>query len=137
MTNEELAAIKARCEAATGPWERKAYRVYHADRSMGERLVAAFWRPWGPVSGPKSIEADVEFCAHAREDVTLLLDAIDTLRGMLMDAETEAQMWAAEVDRQREKVAFLERQWPALQRQSERADCDRSPCSCGMHRDRT
>ena len=96
----DLEVIKAlEAGASPGPWEAKAYRVYVGDRSMGDRIVAACWRPWGPVTGSGSIEADAEFIAHAREDVPALLEAVERLRDMVVDAQTEAEMQAAEVKR--------------------------------------
>ena len=85
----DLEAIKARSEAASpGPWEGQAYRVYMGDRVMGDRIVAACWRPWGPVTGDASIEADVEFIAHARTDVPALVAEVERLRrGMALILE--------------------------------------------------
>jgi hypothetical protein len=77
----DLEAIKAReADASAGPWEAKAYRVYSGDRSMGERIIAALWRPWGPVTGEGSIEADAAFVAAARSDVPALAAEVERLR---------------------------------------------------------
>ncbi len=98
----DLEAIRARAAAATpGPWDAKAYRVHVPGP---DRILAACWRPWGDVA---DITADVEFIAAARTDVPALLEAVDRLRDMLVDAETEAQMQAAEVERLR---ALIDRQ---------------------------
>lgn len=76
MNPEELDAIKARDAAASlGPWEAKAYRV-----CAGLGIIAACWRPWGPVTGAGSIEADAAFIAHARSDVPALVVEVERLR---------------------------------------------------------
>lgn len=72
MTPETLAAIKARCEAATpGPWKADGCELYvhHSREWVGETL-----RPDDP-RAPR----DAEFIAHAREDVPALVDALDRL----------------------------------------------------------
>lgn len=72
-------AIKARCDAASaGPWYAKEYRVYAAAPTTN-RLIAACWRPWGPVTGDGSIEADATFIAHARTDVPALVAEVERL----------------------------------------------------------
>lgn len=82
MTEQQLEAIRARCEAATpGEWR---YAVIH-----GHHLIVA------PPDGPASISelgyfslfeatgisnaADLGFVAHAREDVPALLAYIEEL----------------------------------------------------------
>lgn len=89
MAGDELdrEAIRARCEAASpGQWEAREYRV-HAFGS--ERIIAACWRPWGPVTGSGSIKADAVFIAHARTDVPALLDAL--AQAEAVDATTPEQ----------------------------------------------
>ena len=74
LTEEQVAEIRARCEAATeGPWE-----------STGDQIVTyavpkTASHPVQPISvGDVFIEyEDAEFCAHAREDIPALLAALD------------------------------------------------------------
>ena len=74
----DLDAIKDRAEAATlGRWEAKAARVYLVGTNL---IIAACWRPWGPVTGAGSIEADAAFIAHARSDVPALVVEVERLR---------------------------------------------------------
>lgn len=83
MTPDDLAAIKARCEAATpGPWEwADAYMMRHENPDL--RV---------PFDSRKR-QADRTFTAHAREDLPLVI------------AELEAA-WA-EIAELREKVGKL------------------------------
>ncbi len=93
MTDAELAAIKARCEAATpGPWQPWC-RDYH------------FIRPANPytadpillLTGPN--KADSVFAAHARKDVPALLAEVERLKGreeqLLRDYESMRKALAA------------------------------------------
>lgn len=76
----DLEAIKAREGAASaGPWEAKAYRVYAPAEPIPGRISAACWRPWGPVTGASSIEADAEFMAAARTDLPKLVAEVERL----------------------------------------------------------
>lgn len=74
MTDEQLAAIRERCEAATeGPWEKLTEQV------------AGMWRETRVVHADFDICADVcigdaEFIAAARTDVPALLDEVERLR---------------------------------------------------------
>jgi hypothetical protein len=77
----DLEPIKARDAAATpGPWKPTAYRVYAPADPVPDRILAACWRPWGPVTGPGSIEADAAFIAAARTDVPELVAEVEQLR---------------------------------------------------------
>jgi hypothetical protein len=73
MTDEQLAAIRARCEAATGgPWEvGHKCEIYTRHYQVGP--IGDFWEP-----------ADARFTAHAREDIPALLAEVERLRA---DAE--------------------------------------------------
>lgn len=75
MTPGELAAIKARAEAATpGPWDTVLSRhvVSHADAFRG----APDW----PLM-PKTV-ADATFISHARTDVPALVAEVERLRAV-------------------------------------------------------
>lgn len=83
MTSEELAAIKARAEAATpGPWKR-------SDEESGDYYVPG-WYVEVPVStGSQWIassiddQPDAAFIAHARTDVPALIAEVEILRRAL------------------------------------------------------
>ena len=101
MTDEQLTAIRARCEAATpGPWRREGgspacvitqcpphkidgQRVFcHLDGSKaGQFLGICFGTP--ACSYWEQEWADLDFIAAAREDVTTLLTEIGRLRELL------------------------------------------------------
>ena len=90
MTDEQLAAIRARCELATrGPWDgplkdlgevpsfaeldfyfSQSFEVYPAHGEIG------------PVSVVSNRD-DANFIIHVREDVPALLAEIERLRGLL------------------------------------------------------
>ncbi len=79
MTNEQLAQIHTRLEAATpGPWHAETYRdsyvvaPIHGIHSPGQCVANA---------GPRV--ADAEFIAAARTDVETLLTEVERLRGRL------------------------------------------------------
>lgn len=130
ITDEQLAEIKARCEAATeGPWEYDE-RVRVAAVYSGERRNCFLdWEPndWlsyykFPVSayGEELTDeqrlATMRFIAHAREDIPALLAEVDRLRAenevlrIQRDAAidetytTDAECW-----RLREQLAALRR----------------------------
>lgn len=103
MTDEELAAIRARAEAATaGPWEwlgdsdLHAVTVYEYEPDEEARhdpthLEYATEKIIITDSGCYPPEgADAEFIAHAREDIPRLLAEIARLRTML-DAHYETK----------------------------------------------
>ena len=64
MTNEQLAAIRSRCDAATpGPWDYSGLmEVYGGQYEVIGRLDEL---------------ADVRFVARARQDIPALLDALE------------------------------------------------------------
>ena len=72
MTDEELRAIRDRCEKATpGPWiEDNGYRV----RNMAGEVL------FETKHFEASVGNDAAFCANARSDVPKLLAEVDRLR---------------------------------------------------------
>lgn len=78
MTDEELAAIQARADAATtGPWtpfENLGVEIV-SPRAVVARMMAASnqWR------------GDTYFIAHAREDVPALLAEVKRLRSQIQE----------------------------------------------------
>lgn len=80
-SDEELAAIRARCEAATpGPW--KSY-VEGRDHTSGSSFIMTTGEDI-ELSG--ATIADQDFIAHAREDVPRLLEEVQRLRSQLAGA---------------------------------------------------
>jgi hypothetical protein len=82
LTDEELAAIRARCAAATpGPWRSHVEGRDHTsgssfimtgeDDSRGEDIELSGATP-----------ADQDFIAHARQDIPRLLEEIQRLRNL-------------------------------------------------------
>lgn len=72
MTDEQLAAIRARANAATpGPWT--SYEKNPTD----EYYASCF-------------PADEEFIGHSRDDVPALLDEVERLRAALVSIRLEA-----------------------------------------------
>ena len=81
MTDSELAAIRARCDAATpGPWWDESGTIH-----------APAWAQWMPPGstchpaytfGSNGIDcaADADFIAHAREDIPALVAEIEWLQ---------------------------------------------------------
>ena len=83
MTNEQLQAIKARCEAATpGPWE---------PGTLDYMRVEVYQAPEAPKVNPlrwqracicrEARDQDADFIAYAREDIPALLAEVERLRG--------------------------------------------------------
>ena len=83
LTNEELTAIKARCEAATpGPW--KPY-IEGRDHVSGSSFIMT---GEGATRGDDieltgATEADYDFIAHARQDIPRLLEEVEELRKLV------------------------------------------------------
>lgn len=92
MTDEQLAAIRDRCEAATeGPWEKITERP--GGRLWQNIRVVAFDGKY-TICGDTVI-ADAEFIAAARTDVPALLDEIERMRGLLGEAYEELDTHSA------------------------------------------
>ena len=90
MTDERLAEIKARCDAATpGPWQPWC-RDFH------------FVRPANPeMAGPILLltgtnKADSQFAAHARADIPALLAENAALRARVAALEAECDRLVGE-----------------------------------------
>lgn len=97
MTDEELQAIKERCEAATpGPWQRHKY--HHIRSAEGIELNAGHYDLVELSSF--NLEANRDFIAHAREDIPKLLAEIERLR---ISVET----WHKETERLRAKFKHV------------------------------
>jgi hypothetical protein len=79
VTDEELRAIKERCEKATpGPWE---WSDGTCDDEDGERHGYRCGPMWVDVCDQLAVPVvDAEFIAHAREDVPALLAEVERLR---------------------------------------------------------
>jgi hypothetical protein len=83
MTEEELKAIKARCEAATpGPW--KSYIEGRDSTGGSDFIMTGEGTTLGDdIELTGATQADQDFIAHARQDVPKLLAEIERLRGLL------------------------------------------------------
>jgi hypothetical protein len=88
MTDEELAGIEARANAATsGPWVWKV-RGENGPLCMhsGDAIVFDDGTAWGEYGSPMHNEAaDATFIAHARTDVPALVAEVRRLRDALLD----------------------------------------------------
>jgi len=83
MSDERLAEIKARVEAATpGPWERNNLagrperEVFAGDYLIGDFGVGG----WKDDEGADRVEINADFIAHARQDIPGLLAEVQRLR---------------------------------------------------------
>ena len=95
MTDLDLAAIRARAEAATkGPWEVCAFDSGHSKfemsvsvitESAGDRIcdMDGLGRTWNEIDARDDGMADAEFIAHAREDIPALLAELDRLNATI------------------------------------------------------
>lgn len=98
MTSEQLAEIEIRCDAATpGPWAREGSSVvtrFPSHQMTGKRVFyysdgSAAGQYMGICRGALSCPyweqelADLDFIAHARDDVVALLAEIAKLRDEL------------------------------------------------------
>jgi hypothetical protein len=83
LTEAELRAIRARCDAATpAPW--RSYIEGRDHTSASDFIMTGEESARGDdieLSG--ATKADQDFIAHARQDVPRLLDEIERLRGLL------------------------------------------------------
>lgn len=78
MTPEELAAIKARAEAATpGPWS------YYASPTSGGYKIQGIEKAWF-YEATASTNENADFITHAREDVPALVAEVERLRAALV-----------------------------------------------------
>lgn len=105
MTPEELAAIRARAEAATpGPWKVDEGPALADPLLEGEgdwyRHIEG-WTNTGWEWLCLSPE-DAAFIAHAREDIPKLLDEVEALRARAERAEEQVRLLTLEVDVERE-----------------------------------
>lgn len=86
VSREQLDEIRKRCEAATpGPW---VSYLEDRDQLSGESFIARGANPAEEdlyLSG--ATDHDIEFIAHARQDIPVLLAEIERLR-MLLDKKT-------------------------------------------------
>ena len=83
LTDAELAAIKARCAAATpGPWQPY---IEGRDHVSGSSFIMT---GEGAARGEDieltgATEADYDFIAHARQDIPRLLEEVEGLRKLV------------------------------------------------------
>ncbi len=104
MTDDELKAIRARCEAATpgpwvdrmlGPYGRQDMRRVMEGRKAGPTMhgeVARTYRDGGVHTSCTTGKLETErvnalFIAHARSDIPALLDEVERLRSLVAALE--------------------------------------------------
>ena len=83
LTDAELAAIKARCKAATpGPW--KPYIEGREHLSGSSFIMTGEGAARGEdIELTGATEADYDFIAHARQDIPRLLEEVEGLRKLV------------------------------------------------------
>ena len=75
MTEKELKAIEARCEAATeGPWKVGTYGGVFQDNGKETSAITLMYYKTGGTRDPGGV--NTEFIAHARTDIPALIKAI-------------------------------------------------------------
>jgi hypothetical protein len=92
LTEERLAEIKARADAATpGPWR---FTAWDDSSFMLVYGILAGEAPDSPIvayaehdRGPEVADADMEFIAHAHQDVPYLLEVVERLRKRVAQLE--------------------------------------------------
>ncbi|MCP3399452.1 hypothetical protein [Bradyrhizobium sp. CCGB20] len=78
LTNDEIEAIKARCEQATaGPW--KSF-IERRDKFSGSDFIQTNGED---IYLTGATLADQEFIAHARQDIPRLIAEIERLRAII------------------------------------------------------
>ena len=81
MTDEQLAAIRARCEAATpGAWI-----VQWSNHEKYPNIVV-YPQHYYPECVREPADPDMRLIFHARNDIGILLAEVDRLRGLLGSA---------------------------------------------------
>lgn len=87
MTDEQLAEIKARCEAATpGPWtNRRDRRVIRTTRYVSDVIAHVEQQPYNDYVHFQN----GDFIAHARTDIPALVAEVERLREALRGERAE------------------------------------------------
>lgn len=109
MTDDELEAIRMRCDAATpGPWEVGEDEKEQAATLRARPVLATTGSPQG---GPVDViipfgraYSDARFCATARIDVPRLLDEVDRLRGLISHDTAWRSKWEGELGAERDQL---------------------------------
>ena len=142
MTRPDLAAIRARCDAATrGPWSVSTL-TYPNGTTVVESIIGVSepqWCDYGEGEGEWYTDRltlvetdagvygptmpDAQFIAHARTDIPALLAHINALAERALTAEERLEQMTRERDKEREEWA------------SRRCECSASD-SCKMARER-
>lgn len=81
MNTEQLAEIKARCDAATpGTWDYEAFT--DSDYGEGYEVASPEDHHW---IAQCLVERNADFIAHARADIPALLSEVERLRTALLE----------------------------------------------------
>jgi hypothetical protein len=102
LTDEELAAIEARANAAmSGPWKKRSQRYQATRVTAGREVVCLAGRSADVVFGRRMHDETMEFIAHARRDIPRLLAEVRRLRAMLTstDEASEERVFTGMADR--------------------------------------
>lgn len=105
MTDDELKAIRMRCDAAMpGPWEVGEDEKEQAATLRARPVLAT----GSPLGGPVDViisfgraYSDARFCATARIDVPRLLDEVARLRGLISHDTAWRSKWEGELGAER------------------------------------
>lgn len=86
MNDEQLTAIRARCEAATpGPWRENEFTGSEDIHQVVPSNPSVLFEH-GAICDIIPSKADTRFIAHAREDVPALLDEVERLNAIIAHA---------------------------------------------------
>jgi hypothetical protein len=103
MTEAELAAIEKRAEAATlGPWDTEIAVDPYAHTYPWLRVHdSEFVEVAGIINNDPSVERNLDFIAHARQDVPALVAEVRRLRAALLETAQfemhgETPCWSAD-----------------------------------------
>lgn len=115
MTKQEHYEIQARCEAATpGPWKSKHINyigttpVYTGEKL--EKLIAQC------VGSAEQANANADFIAHARQDISVLLDSLDTTESERDYQQARAEELESDLINERMNCEIMTRRAKALER---------------------
>ncbi len=109
MIDDELKAIRMRCDAATpGPWEVGEGAKEQAATLRAQPILATTGRPQGkPVDVILPFGraySDARFCAAARTDVPQLLGEVERLRGLINHDTAWRSTWEGQLGNERDAL---------------------------------
>jgi hypothetical protein len=145
MDKTEREAIRARCEAASpGAWlvgdgtKEAFYQGWYCVISPGNREIVtrAVRDYYNPNSLDEIVRNDIDFIAHARQDLPMLLDALDEVDKLWKQAVEGSIYWQkafddmkADRDRWKVRAEALERAIKTIDEEDEDS-CSIRCCFC-------